>query len=234
MTKGSDRNSDAVLIVPAYNEGRVIKDVVNAANKKFEHIVCVNDGSSDDTKEQILKTKAVYVEHPINMGQGAAIQTGVDYALQHPEIKYYVTFDADGQHRTDDVEKMLDYLRSNPVDIVLGSRFLGRAENISALKRVILKLAVLFSNVTTGLHLTDAHNGLRVFNTEFAKKLKITHADMAHASEIIQRIADTKTPFKEFPVTIEYTDYSVENSHNPTLNAVNIVFDTLLGRIVKK
>jgi hypothetical protein len=129
---------------------------------------------------------------------------------------------------------MVDYIKNHPVDIVLGSRFLGHAENISTVKKIILKLAVIFSNTATGLHLTDAHNGLRVFNRTFAEKINITMPDMAHATEIIQRIAETKTPYKELPITITYTDYTVVKSHNPNLNAVNIVFDTLLRKVTKK
>lgn len=229
-----DSSLDTVLIIPVYNEGMVIKDVVSAALKTFPRIICVNDGSKDNTREEILKTKAIYIEHPINMGQGAALQTGIDFALRDPSIEYFVTFDADGQHSIEDVKTMLKYIRNNPVDIVLGSRFLGTTKNMSRIKRIILKWAVWFSNITTGLHLTDAHNGLRVFNRKFASKINITLADMAHASEIIQRIAETRTPFKELPVTITYNDYTVAKSHNPNLNAVNIVFDTLLRKVAKK
>jgi len=145
-----------------------------------------------------------------------------------------VTFDADGQHSLDDVKMMLAYIRTHAeVDIVLGSRFLGHAENIPALKRAILKLAIKFSNITTGLLLTDAHNGLRVFNRRVAKELEITMPDMAHASEIIHRIAEHKFKYEELPVTIAYTDYSRAKGQS-VMNAVNITFDLLLQRIAKK
>lgn len=232
-TKRSD-TSDTILIIPVYNEGKVIKGVVERALRIFPNIVCINDGSADNSAEEVQKTAATLIDHPFNMGQGAALQTGIDYALQNPKIQYFVTFDADGQHQIEDVLTMLDYIKTHPVDIVLGSRFLGKAENISVLKTAILKMAVIFSNTATGLHLTDAHNGLRVFNRTFAEKINITMPDMAHATEIIQRIAETKTPYKELPTTIIYNEYTVVKSHNPNLNAVNIVFDTLLRKVTKK
>lgn len=225
---------DVYIIIPAYNEGPAVGGVIRKVQKRYKNIVCVNDGSRDNTGQEIAKTKAILIEHPVNMGQGAALQTGVEYALQDNNAKYFVTFDADGQHSLDDVEKMLKYIRKHPVDVVLGSRFLGKTTNMSRLKRLILAAAVRFSNMTTGLKLTDAHNGLRVFNRGFAEKLNITMPDMAHASEIVQRIADEKVRYHELPVSITYSDYSITKSHNPNLNAVNILFDTLLQKVTKR
>ncbi len=225
---------DVYVIIPLYNEGPVVGSVVESVQKKFKNVVCVNDGSKDNSAQEVAKTKAYLLNHPLNMGQGAAIQTGIEYALQDPNAQYFVTFDADGQHSLDDVVAMLAYIRKHPVDIVLGSRFLGDAQNMSRMKRGILRLAIAFSNTTSGIKLTDAHNGLRVFNRDFAKQLNITMSDMAHASEIIQRIAEKKFRFHEMPTTVTYSEYSVAKSHNPSLNAVNIAFDTLLQKVTKK
>lgn len=225
--------TDTAFIVPVYNECQVIGQTVAGIIHDFPVVICVNDGSTDRTAEEILKTPAVLINHPINLGQGAAIQTGIEYALQDPAIKYFVTFDADGQHRIEDVNAMLTYIRQNNVDAVLGSRFLGTAANMTRLKKTILKLAILFSNFTTGLKLTDAHNGLRVFNRRVAENLNITMPDMAHASEIIHRIAEHKFTYKELPVTIAYTDYSMAKGQS-MMNAVNITFDLLLQKVTKK
>lgn len=218
------------IIIPVYNEEKVIKEVVAQVNKEYSRIICVNDGSSDESVAELQKTKAVVVSHTINLGQGAALQTGVDYALQDPNIQYFVTFDADGQHRLEDVATMLRVIKQEKLDIVLGSRFLGRAENISLLKRLVLKVAIRFSNHTSGLKLTDAHNGLRVFNRHFAENLNVTMNDYAHASEIIERIAQKEFSYKEVPVTIVYTDYSRSKGQS-ILNAVNIGFDVLLRKL---
>lgn len=223
---------DTIIIIPAYNEGGAIVETLKGIPKKFNKVICVDDGSLDDTAEQIKKTRATLVQHPINLGQGAALQTGIDYALYDSEVKYFVTYDADGQHRVEDVEKMLDYIRGHQeVDIVLGSRFMGVAENISWLKKATLRLAIAFSNFSTGIKLTDAHNGLRVFNRKVAQELNLKMADFAHASEIIDKIAENKYKYIELPVTIIYTDYSRKKGQS-IINAVNIGFDIVLGRIV--
>jgi glycosyltransferase involved in cell wall biosynthesis len=226
-------SDDVAIIIPAYNEGKAIKDTIKAIPKHFRFIICVDDGSSDDTAEQIAETRAELVRHPINLGQGAAIQTGIEFALLDSTVQYFVTFDADGQHRIEDVEKMLSHIKKHKLDIVLGSRFLGNAENISAKKRRLLKLAVKFTNFTTGVRLTDTHNGLRVFTRFAAENLQLKMPDFSHASEIIERIAEKSLRYDEVPVTIVYTDYSRSKGQS-MINAVNISFDMLLNKVTKK
>jgi len=229
------RYNSTCIIIPVYNEAKMVGRTIEEVLKNFPHVICINDGSTDESEfvlEQIAQIKTI--NHPINLGQGAAIQTGIDFALQDKKLEFFVTFDADGQHGINDVKNMIDSIQGSNTDIILGSRFLGSTQNMSALKKFILKLAIKFSNLTTGLTLTDTHNGLRVFNRKVAEKLNITMSDMAHASEITQRIADEKFVYKEMPVTITYTEYSVMKSHNPNLNAINILFDTLLHKVTKK
>lgn len=225
-------NTKAVLVIPVYNEGEVIRSVVEAALRQYSHIVCVNDGSSDNSREEILKTRAYLVDHPINMGQGAALQTGIEFARQLP-VDYFVTYDADGQHRLEDVANMLETIKEKKFDIVLGSRFQGKeAVNMPKLKKIILRLAVKFSNATSGIRLTDTHNGLRVFNRKVAEGMQITLPDMAHASEILEIIHRKKYSYMEVPVVIEYTDYSRSKGQS-MINAVNIAFDTILRKVSK-
>lgn len=220
------------IIIPVYNEGKVIRGVLENVLKQHDRVICVNDGSHDNSASEVEKTSALLVSHPINLGQGAALQTGLDFALQDPNAEYFVTFDADGQHRLEDVASMLKVIKKEKIDIALGSRFLGAAENISTLKRIILKLAIKFSNKTSGLQLTDAHNGLRVFNRHVAENLRITMNDFAHASEIIERIAEKKFTYKEVPVTITYTEYSRSKGQSIS-NAVNIGIDVILRKLQK-
>ena len=221
---------DTVVIIPVYNEEKVIEQTISGVNDAFVKIVCVNDGSKDNSSGCIKKTNALLVEHPINMGQGASLQTGIEYALQYPNIKYFITFDADGQHSVSDAKKMLEVIKSEDLDIVIGSRFLGEAINISYPKQIVLKLAVMFTNVFSSVNLTDTHNGLRVFNRKFAAALNIQMPGMAHASEIIDKIGQGGWRYKEVPVTITYSDYSRARGQS-ILNSVNILIDILLSRI---
>ncbi len=219
------------IIIPVYNEGEVILSVIKKISENFTYIVCVNDGSTDNSSSEIAKTNAYLIQHPINMGQGAALQTGIEFARQLP-VEYFVTFDADGQHRSEDVLSMLKEIETGGYDIILGSRFLGKIIGMKVSKRALFKLAIKFSNLTSGLKLTDTHNGLRVFNRAFAENLQITMSDMSHASEILEKIAAKKYRYKEVPVTIEYTEYS-RHKGQPLMNAINIGFDTLLRKITK-
>lgn len=225
-------NTEVAIIIPIYNEAKVIGGVIRSVLKKYPHVVCINDGSKDDSSLEIAKTKAYRIEHPINMGQGAALQTGIEFARMLPDVKYFVTFDADGQHRLEDVSAMLKTMKGDQYDLILGSRFLGGAINMAASKRLVLKAGIAFSNMTSGLKLTDTHNGLRVFNRKVAEEIQITLPDMSHASEILEIIAAKKYRYKEVPVVIEYTDYS-KGKGQSLINAVNIGFDTLLRKFTK-
>ena len=100
------------IVVPAFNEAAVIGEVIADVRSVFDHVVCVDDGSTDGTGEIARRAGAHLVRHPVNLGQGAAIQTGVEYARKQPGAQVFATFDADGQHRVKDVIAMIDRLAS--------------------------------------------------------------------------------------------------------------------------
>jgi glycosyltransferase involved in cell wall biosynthesis len=224
---------NTIIIMPVYNEEQVVREVIGDIKKYFEKIICVNDGSTDNSSNEIIGSKVILIEHPINLGAGAATQTGIDYAIQNPDYQYFITIDADGQHNIKDAVNMLDYLKKHKLDIVFGSRFIGNVENIGKIKRIFLKTAALFSYKTTKIKLTDPHIGLRVFNREFAENLKLTLPDFTHASEVIRRVKEGHYNYAEFPVTITYSDYSKSKGQS-MMNAINITIDLFLDRISKK
>lgn len=223
-------NADTCVIVPMLNEESVISDVVGQLRRQFCAVVCVDDGSIDDSSALALKAGAMVVRHPVNLGQGAALQTGISFALRNPAYEFFVTFDADGQHRAEDAERMVAKARSTAVDVVLGSRFLGESVGASWTRRSLLRAATGFTRMTTGMKLTDAHNGLRVLNRRAASLIRLRLAGMAHASEIVDQIAHLRLSYCEHPVSIEYTQYSVAKGQS-NLNAVNIAFDLLANRV---
>ena len=222
---------DVVFVIPVYNEGSVVGNVIRTVRERYLHVVAVNDCSQDDSAEQILAAGAYLVDHPINMGQGAALQTGFEFARLIPGIRYAVTFDADGQHRLDDVAHMLEVIEEKGTDLVLGSRFLGKESiGMSRGKRMLLKAAVAFSNWTSGIKLTDTHNGLRVFTKNVLDAVQLTIPDMGHASEILEIMRKHNYTYCEVPVEIVYTDYSRAKGQS-MINAINIAFDTLLRKV---
>jgi glycosyltransferase involved in cell wall biosynthesis len=220
-------NSDVWLIIPVYNEATVIGDVVREAMRTFPNIVCVDDGSRDGSADQIRAAGAHLVRHPINLGQGGALQTGIEYARSQPGGEYFVTFDADGQHQVSDVVKMVARLRDEPVDIVVGTRFHGDTSHIPLAKRIVLRTVVALSPQLRRLRLTDAHNGLRAFNRTVATQMDITRNGMGHASEIVEMIDRHKWRVAEEPVTIVYTEYSMAKGQS-LINGVNILFESAL------
>lgn len=226
------RYQDVWIVVPAYNEASVIGDVIKEIRTVFDNVVCVDDGSKDGTADLALRAGAHVVPHPVNLGQGAAIQTGVEYARSRPGAQVFATFDADGQHRLKDVVAMIDRLSGDDVDMVVGTRFAETSASKPPLvKRIVLRAAALLSPSSRELGLTDAHNGLRVFNKKVADELNITMNGMSHASEIITLAVEKRWRVAEEPVEILYTDYS-KSKGQPLLNGVNIVFDGLLrGRL---
>ena len=224
--------SSVWIIVPAFNEAQVIGDVIADLRSVFARVVCVDDGSRDDTADVARRAGAHVVSHPVNLGQGAAIQTGVEYARSQPGAVVFATFDADGQHRLKDVVSMMERLSRGDVDIVIGNRFTGSTiSQTPPLKRLILRAAASLSPRSRRLGLTDAHNGLRVFGRPVADQLNLTMSGMSHASEFIALIDENNWRVAEEPVEILYTDYSLSKGQ-PLLNGVNIVFDGFLrGRM---
>jgi polyprenyl-phospho-N-acetylgalactosaminyl synthase len=217
-------NGDVWVVIPVFNEAQVLQSVVESALTVFPNVVCVDDGSRDGSVEAVLRTRAHLVRHPVNLGQGAALQTGLSYARAQPGAEYFVTFDADGQHRLEDAQNMLDVARSPDVDLVLGTRFAEHAATVPLAKRLILRTAVLLSPAGRKLRLTDAHNGLRVLTRPVVEDLHITMNGMAHASEIVSYLGRSSWRVREVPVSIRYTDYSRSKGQS-LLNGVNILFD---------
>ncbi|MGB8389718.1 glycosyltransferase family 2 protein [Mycobacterium sp.] len=223
---------DVWVVIPAFNEAAVIGEVIADVRSVFDHVVCVDDGSTDGTGEIARRAGAHLVRHPINLGQGAAIQTGVEYARKQPGAQVFATFDADGQHRVKDLAAMVGRLSAGDVDVVIGTRF-ARADGNRPpfLKRIVLQTAARLSRRGRRLGLTDTNNGLRVFNRKVADGLNITMSGMSHANEFIMLIDENHWRVAEEPVEVLYTEYS-KSKGQPLLNGVNIIFDGFLrGRI---
>jgi polyprenyl-phospho-N-acetylgalactosaminyl synthase len=195
------------VVIAAYNEASVIGRVINDVKRGGYTVVVVDDGSSDRTAEASAAAH-VLIRHPVNLGQGAALQTGVDFALESG-ADVIVTFDADGQHRAVDIEKLVQAIRIADADFALGSRFLGCADGMPTSRRLLLKAATLFTQLTTGLRISDTHNGLRAMTRRSARVVRLRQNRMAHASEMLSQIAASGLSYIEVPVTIEYSAYSL-------------------------
>lgn len=224
--------SSTWVIVPAYNESTRLTATLSKLCQAGDYqVVVVDDGSKDETAHVAATWPVHVLRHPINCGQGAAIQTGIDYALSQG-AQALVTFDGDGQHDAREIERLLEPLRSGVADVVLGSRFLGVTIKMPVSRHALLMAATWYTRLTTRLSVTDTHNGLRAFTREAAMQVRIRHPRMAHASEILEEIARHGLRWAEAPVTIRYTEETLAKGQSGW-DAMRIVGQLMLGRLVK-
>lgn len=222
--------SSVFVVVPAYNEATVIASVIADLLRQSAHVVVIDDCSRDDTAVIARESGAIVLRHMFNRGQGAAIQTGLDFALRQGG-QTIVTFDADGQHSADDLAALVAPIHERRADFVLGSRFAGNSQ-VPPLRRLMLKLAILFTRLTSGLRVTDAHNGLRAFSRRGAQSIHIRLDRMAHASEIMDQIRASGLPYVEVPVRVRYTEYARRKGQRG-VHAIRVALDYLFGRWVR-
>ncbi len=213
------------IVVPAYQEAAQIERTLSDLAAYLPRLVVVDDGSSDATSASAARAGAVVLRHAVNLGQGAALQTGIDYALRNGAT-HVCTFDADGQHDSDSIGRMFAALVGDEAHVALASRFLGTTTGMPALRRAALRIAVYLTRLHTGLKLTDTHNGLRIFTREAARRTTIRQCGMAHGSEILSGIAREKLRYIEVPTVVHYTEYSRRKGQSLS-NGINILFDLL-------
>ena len=218
------------VVIPAFNEVEVIAGVVaDLLARQACTVVVVDDCSTDGTGSAACAAGATVLRHAINLGQGAALQTGIRYALAGG-ASLIATFDADGQHRSEDIAALLEMQRRIAADVVLGSRFLGSTQGLPAARKWLLKAAVCFTWLTAGVRLSDAHNGLRLLTRAAAARVCIRQNRMAHASELISQFRSLGLRFVEAPVTVRYTAHSLRKGQRLS-GALVIVADLIVGRL---
>jgi glycosyltransferase involved in cell wall biosynthesis len=220
-------NSNVCVIVPIFNEEQVVRSIVQSLVAEKFTTVIVDDGSSDNSLQSISDLSVKILKHSTNFGQGAALQTGFEFAKKNPNLEIFVTFDADGQHQTKDIKNIIAPIKESKVDIVFGTRFQDDKTQMPLSKRIILKLAIKYTNLSTGVPLTDAHNGFRAMNRTALNEMKLNLNGMAHASEIVTVAHKANLRVAEIPVEILYTKYSKAKGQS-ILNSINILSDLFL------
>ena len=219
------------VAVPAYNEASRIGATLRTLLPRYPQTVVIDDGSADETSKAAHEAGAWVLRHQVNSGQGASLQTGLTFALRQG-ADYIITFDADGQHDPNEIDKLLEPVRAGRADVALGSRFLGSTVNMPWTRKLILKAGVLFTRIVSNIRVTDAHNGFRALSREAASKIHLVQDRMAHASEILDQIRMLGLRYEEVPVTIRYTADTLAKGQN-SLQAVKIAGELLLGRMIK-
>ena len=214
----------------AFNEAKWISTVVSGLRTAgYENICVVSDGRPDDTASLALRAGAHVLQHIANLGPKAALQTGIDYSLARG-ARAICTFDADGQHSPQAVMDLLEGLERSGADVALGSRFLRVGPSIPPLRKMLLRAALVFTKMHARVDVTDTHNGLRAFTRRAAEKIRIEQPQMAHASEILQKIGAESLSFVEVPVCVDYTTYSRKKGQSG-FDSVKILLDLLYRSI---
>ncbi|MGH7522685.1 MAG: glycosyltransferase family 2 protein [Gemmatimonadales bacterium] len=229
---GSTGGECVWVVIPAYRETQVLGPVVAGLRALGWRVVVVDDGSDDGTAAVARRAGAWVLQHPVNLGQGAALRSGFAFALADSSTRYVVTFDADGQHDQNAVAELIRPLEDGETAVTLGSRFLPGASvsgSIPASRKALLRLATRLARWSTGLKLTDTHNGLRAFRREALERMVLRQDRMAHASEILTEIARLHLPYREIPVRVNYTAYSMSKGQG-LIDAVSVLWDTLIAK----
>jgi glycosyltransferase involved in cell wall biosynthesis len=216
------------LVIAAYNEGQRLATTLETVCEGRWNVVVVDDGSRDDTAEGAARFPVWVVRHPINCGQGAALKTGIDFALSHG-AGVIVTFDGDGQHDAGEIPQLIQPVLHNETDVALGSRFLGRSIRMPKTRWLTLKAGIVFTRLVSGIRVSDVHNGFRAMSRHAAQTIEIRQPRMAHASEILDEIVRHRLRYVEVPVTITYHEETLLKGQS-SLAALRITGQLLLGR----
>jgi len=224
--------SRVFLVIPSFNEGTVLSATIGGLVPYGYSMVVVDDASNDGTSEILKNLPVHYLRHPVNLGQGAALQTGMDYALAQG-AEYLVHFDADGQHPPERIAALLEPLRSGACDVAVGSRFLDPASInlIPRGRKILLRGAVLISGLLTNVWLSDAHNGFRAMTRAAAQKIRFHENGFAHATEFLDEVRRAHLRVQEVSVAVRYTEYSRAKGQAAS-NSLNILIDVLLRKVL--
>ncbi len=220
------------VIVPCYNESCIISTTITALLQQGYKVIVVDDGSNNNCREHFNTMPVYYLHHVINLGQGAAIQTGIDFALQK-EATYLVTFDADGQHDVKDIRRMIDKLEEENLEFVFGSRFLeGAQTNVDKTRRALLQFSRFTNFFISGALLSDSNNGLRVFTSAAARQIRIKENRRTHSSDLIYQVVKKKIKFGEAPVSVRYSEYSRKKGIQ-NVEGINIFISMLIYKFFR-
>ncbi len=217
-----------LVLIPAKDEESKISEVVKSVKAESYEVLVIDDGSKDKTAVLAREAGAKVISHSLNRGQGASIKTGIRYALDF-NYEAVVFFDADGQMRADEIKLLVSKLENGEAEVILGSRFKGKAINIDLSKLITLKLGLIFTKLTTGLRLSDTHNGFQAWSAGALKKIHLSQDRQAYASELLEEIAVKKIKYLEVPVTISYSAYSKKKGQS-IFNSFNIIFDLIFKK----
>ena len=210
--------------IPAYNEEKNIASIITKLKNITDSIIVCDDGSSDMTSEISKNLGAIVISHKKNMGYGAAIRTIFQKSVEL-DSDILVTFDADGQHRIDDVNKILQPLENNEADIVIGSRFLDNESKVPNYRKIGIKVITQVTNASLKKKLTDSQSGFRAYNKHALTQISPSEMGMGISTEILIKASSKGLRIAEIPITVLYHDDS--STHNPVSHGTSVLVSTI-------
>ena len=210
--------------IPAYNEEKNIASIITKLKNITDSIIVCDDGSSDMTSEISKNLGAIVISHKKNMGYGAAIRTIFQKSVEL-DSDILVTFDADGQHRIDDVNKILQPLENNEADIVIGSRFLDNESKVPNYRKIGIKVITQVTNASLKKKLTDSQSGFRAYNKQALTQISPSEMGMGISTEILIKASNKGLRIAEIPITILYHDDA--STHNPVSHGTSVLVSTI-------
>jgi len=210
--------------IPAYNEEKSIALIITKLKKITDSIIVCDDGSSDMTAEISKNLGATVISHKKNMGYGVAINS-IFQKAKELNIDLLVTFDADGQHRVEDIEKVVEPIKNNTADLVIGSRFLDKKSNVPNYRKIGIKVITKITNVSIKKKLTDSQSGFRAYNKQVLSQISPSDIGMGISTEILIKSSSKGLRIMEVPVTILYSGDT--STHNPVSHGTSVLLSTI-------
>jgi glycosyltransferase involved in cell wall biosynthesis len=213
-----------IIGIPAYNEEKNIASLLIKLKKISQNIIVCNDGSNDLTGKIAKELGATVIEHEKNLGYGSAIKS-IFLKAREINADILVTFDADGQHRIEDINAILEPIKNNIADIVIGSRFLNNNQEIPKYREIGIKAITKLTNVTGGTKITDSQSGFRAYSKKILKEIQPKESGMGISTEILIKTQKAGFIITEVPITILYEGDT--STHNPISHGSSVILSTL-------
>ena len=210
--------------IPAYNEEKNIASIITKLKKITDSIIVCDDGSSDMTTEISKKLGVIVISHEKNMGYGVAINS-IFQKSKEMNVDLLVTFDADGQHRVEDIEKVVEPIKNNDADLVIGSRFLDKKSDVPNYRKIGIKVITQVTNASMKKKLTDSQSGFRAYNKQVLSQISPSEVGMGISTEILIKSSSKGLRITEVPITILYSGDT--STHNPVSQGASVLVSTI-------
>ena len=211
--------------IPAFNEEKNIASIITKLRKISDSIIVCNDGSSDMTEEIAKEMGVIVISHEKNLGYGAAIRSLFEKAREM-ELDSLITFDADNQHRVEDINSVFELINEGSADIVIGSRFLNeRTENVPTYRKAGIRLITKVTNLSIKEKLTDSQSGFRGYNKKALKEILVSDEGMGVSTEILIKGSNLGLKIVEVPIKVNYEGET--STHHPVSHGTSVIVSTL-------